>query len=328
MFGSSGKDDSEIKELGHDSGWEREVVEKLAFATIKEQRSSRRWKIFFRLAFLLLLVGFLFASFKPIQDKKLPGGSHTAVVDVNGIIFDGSEAAADVVIKGLQAAVKNSGTKGIILKINSPGGSPVQAAYIYDEIRRLKKSRPDLPIYAVVADICASGGYFIAAAADSIFVNQSSIIGSIGVVMNGFGFVDTMEKMGVERRLMTAGAHKGMLDPFSPQNEAEKEHTQKLLDGIHQNFITAVREGRGERLKENSETFSGLVWLGSESIKLGIADDFGTVQSVARNQIGEENIVDFTHHETAFDLFVKGMGASMGQSLLNAFTSASSFPIR
>ncbi len=326
MFGSSNEE--QVKELGKNSGWEREVVEKLAFATLKEQRSVRRWKIFFRLSFLLVIAAFLFASVNPIQDKKLTGGSHTAVVDVTGVIFDGSEAAADVIIAGLQAAVNSSGTKGIILKINSPGGSPVQAAYVYDEIIRIKKSRPDLPIYAVVADICASGGYFIAAAADSIYVNQSSIIGSIGVVMNGFGFVDTLERLGVERRLMTAGAHKGMLDPFSPENEAEKAHTQKLLDGIHQNFITAVKEGRGARLKVTEDTFSGLVWLGSESIDIGIADDFGTVQSVAREQIGEETIVDFTHHETVFDQLVKGMGKSMGKSVLSAFNSSSSFSIQ
>lgn len=328
MFGSSDKNENGEKALDKNPNWEREVVEKLAFATIKEQKSSRRWKIFFRLSFLLILAGFLFASFEKNQDKRFPAGSHTAVIDVSGIIFDGSKASADIVISGLQAAVKSSGTKGIILKINSPGGSPVQAAYVYDEIRRIKKNHPDLPIHAVVSDICASGGYFIAAAADSIFVNESSIIGSIGVVMNGFGFVDTLKKFGIERRLMTAGAHKGMLDPFSPQNEPEKARAQKLLDGIHQNFIAAVKQGRGARLKETPDTFSGLVWLGSESIELGIADDFGTVQSVAREQIGEPNTVDFTHHETVFDQFVKGVGTSMGQSVLSAINSGSSFTIQ
>lgn len=311
-------------------GWERNLVERLAFATLTEQKRARRWKIFFRLVFLLVLAGFLFLPSTPWQDKGLtsiPGRSHTAIVEITGIIFEGSQASADTIISGLQAAVNDSGTKGIILKINSPGGSPVQAAYVYDEIRKIKKSHPDLPIHAVVSDVCASGGYYIAAAADNIYVNQSSIIGSIGVIMNGFGFVDTMAKLGIERRLMTAGTHKGMLDPFSPVVKSEKEHIQNLLNGIHQNFIKAVREGRGSRLKESPEVFSGLVWTGAESIKFGIADGFGTTRSVAKELIGEGNIVDFTQRESIFNQFSRGVGTSLGQSLLDKVKSSAGFSL-
>lgn len=328
MFGSKG-DDQKKEGLSRDNpGWEREVVEKLAFATLSEQRRSRRWKIFFRIALLLLLAALIFNSSKPLKTKNLPGLSHTAVVEVSGIIFEGSEAEADKVISALQAAANDAGTKGVIVKINSPGGSPVQAAYIYDEIRRLKSSRPEMPFYAVVSDICASGGYYIAAAADQIIVNESSIIGSIGVVMNGFGFVDMMEKLGVERRLMTAGNKKGLLDPFSPQNESEKKHVQNLLNGIHQNFISAVKEGRGSRLVQSDEVFSGLVWLGADGIEMGLADEIGTVQSVAREKIGEPNLVNFTVRETIFDQLVKGAGRTVANTFFSGFSESSALTIR
>jgi protease-4 len=232
------------------------------------------------------------------------------VIDILGVIADSESANAEDIITSLRAAVKDKKTKGIILNINSPGGSPVQSAYIYDEIRLIKAKNPDLPIYSVVGDICASGGYYIAAASDKIFVNPASIIGSIGVIMNGFGFVDVLEKLGVERRLLTAGAHKAMLDPFSPSNEAETQHMQALLDEVHQQFIAAVRAGRGDRLKETETMFSGLVWTGAKGVTLGLADGFGSLDSVAKNEIGTKNRVDFTYKKALLEDLMGQLGAS------------------
>ena len=230
--------------------WEKKVLEQLAFAALNEQKSTRRWGIFFKLLtfgyFVALLLIVAYPNFEPEMSTN---GNHTAIVDVFGMIAEGESANAQSVITGLRDAAKDKNTKGIILNINSPGGSPVQAADIYDEIKRLKKLHPELPIYSVVGDICASGGYYIAAASDKIFVNQASLIGSIGVVMNGFGFTHVLEKLGVERRLLTAGEHKAMLDPFSPVKNQETKHMQSLLDQVHQQFIQAVRDGRGLRLK-------------------------------------------------------------------------------
>jgi len=275
------KSDSETK-----PGWERELVEKLAFAAIREQKTARRWGIFFKLltfAYLLVILGI--AIYPKLKGEINSEKAHIAIIDVLGVIGQGEGASAETVIEGLQDAVKDKNTKGIILNINSPGGSPVQSAYVYDEIRRLKKLHPDLPIYAVVGDLCASGGYYIAAASDKIFVNQASIIGSIGVIMNGFGFTGVMDKLGVERRLLIAGEHKAMLDPFSPVKELEAKHMQTLLNQVHQQFIGAVREGRGDRLKEANapELFSGLVWTGAQGVEIGLADGFGSVETVARD---------------------------------------------
>ncbi len=306
-------------------GWEKSVLEKLAFAAIDEQKAARRWGIFFKLltfAYLTVALGIvIYPKFKDGIDSTT--AEHVAIVDVLGQIVEGEAASADTVIEGLRDAAKDKNTKGIILNINSPGGSPVQSAYIYDEIRRLKAQHPQLPIYAVVGDMCASGGYYVASATDKIFVNQASIIGSIGVIMNGFGFTSVLDKLGVERRLLTAGQHKAMLDPFSPVNQQESKHMQSLLDQVHQQFIGAVREGRGKRLKETDapEMFSGLIWTGTEGVRLGLADDFGSVDSVARDQLGTEEKVNFTPQERLIDRLAGKFGASFGHAI------ASSLPI-
>ncbi len=300
-----------------DMSWERDVLEKLAFAAVTEQRRTRRWNNFFKSLMFLYLLGLLgMAMYPKFKDGvSSSDGPHAAVINISGVIAETEESNADSIIQGLRSAAKDTNTKGIILKINSPGGSPVQAAYVFDEIRRLKKEKPDLPIYSVVGDICASGGYYIAAASDKIFVSQASIIGSIGVLMNGFGFVDVLDKLGVERRLLTAGTHKAMLDPFSPSKEEETRHMQSLLDEVHQQFIEAVRTGRGDRLIESEEMFSGLVWTGTEGVRLGLADDFGNVDSIARDVLGTEEKVNFTPQERLLDKLAGSLGASFGNAL-------------
>ena len=316
----SNHDNQAVTQGRQQDGWERETIEKLAFAAVTEQRRSRRWGIFFKLLmFVYLLALFGVAMYPQIKEDFEIGTvskGHTAVIDVVGVIAEDKETNAEVIIQGLRDAVKDKNTKGIILHINSPGGSPVQSDYVYNEIRQLKQEYPDLPVISVVSDICASGGYYIASAADKIFVNQASIIGSIGVVMNGFGFVDVLDKLGVERRLLTAGAHKAMLDPFSPTNEEETQHMQKLLNQVHTQFINAVRTGRGERLKESDDMFSGLVWTGKEGVELGLADDFGDDRFVAKTVIGAEKLVNFTPHERLFDRLAGKLGASFGQTLV------------
>ena len=250
-----------------------------------------------------------------MKDGKAMTGSHTALIDIAGVIMPGGEVNADAVLGSLTDAYDSKGTKGIILRINSPGGSPVQAGIINEEIKRQKKLHPEIPVYAVVEDICASGGYYIAAAADKIYVDKASIVGSIGVLMDGYGFTGVMEKVGVERRLMTAGRNKAMLDPFSPVNPEHKAYAQALLDGIHEQFKTVVREGRGKRLHETADTFSGLFWSGEESIKIGLADALGSTDFVARDVIKQEDIVDFTHQETFADRFAKRLGASIAKHI-------------
>lgn len=303
------------------SDWEKGIIEKLAFASLEEQRKTRRWGIFFKILLFAYLLGVLVIAMYPKLKSEISPGEkqHAAVVDVLGIIAEGKAASADNIIEGLRNAVKDKDTKGVVLNINSPGGSPVQANYVYQEILRLKKKHPDIPIYAVVSDVCASGGYYIAAAADKIFVNQGSIIGSIGVIMNGFGFVDVLKKVGVERRLFTAGKHKALLDPFSPVKPDEVQHMQTLLDEVHQQFIDAVKKGRGDRLADNPDLFSGLVWTGVEGVKLGLADDFGSVDSVARDIIGTEQTVNFTPQENLLDRLTGKFGAAFGQALSNRF---------
>lgn len=298
-------------------GWEREVIEKLAFAAITEQKKTRRWGIFFKfLLFLYLLAIAGLAVYPKIKNNfGTVSEGHTAVIDVVGMIAEDKQANAADIIESLRDAVKDSNTKGIILHANSPGGSPVQSAYVYEEIRKIKKEHPKLPIYAVVSDVCASGCYYIVAAADKIFVNQASLVGSIGVLMDGFGFVDIMQKMGVERRLMTAGAHKAMLDPFSPPKEEETRYMQGLLGQVHQQFINAVKAGRGDRLKETPDTFSGLVWTGEAGVKIGIVDDFSNEDSVAKDLIGAEKRVNFTRQERLIDRIAGKLGASLGQAI-------------
>ena len=300
-------------EKSTNGSWERDILEKVALAAVVEQRRSRRWNNFFKSLMFLYLIGILSVMVYPMMDKGFSSGSskpHTAIIDILGVIAETEEANAEDIIKGLRAAAKNKQTKGIILNINSPGGSPVQSAYIYDEIQRIKAKHPELPIYSVVGDICASGGYYIAAASDKIFVNPASLIGSIGVIMNGFGFVDVLKKVGVERRLLTAGSHKAMLDPFSPSNEVETAHMQALLDEVHQQFIDAVRKGRGDRLKETENMFSGLVWTGAKGVKLGLADGFGSVDSIAKKEIGTKKKVNFTIRKQFLDELIGELGAS------------------
>ncbi|MFM2400366.1 MAG: protease, partial [Pseudomonadota bacterium] len=269
--------------------WDKRLFADVMMAAIKEQRAARRWKIFFRLAFLVLGAALLL-SLLDWPSRQAVNEPHTALIDLQGEIAVGTIASAEAVIEALQSAFDDANTKGVILRINSPGGSPVQSAMIYDEIRRLREENPDTPLHVVIEEICASGGYYVAAAADKIYVNQSSIIGSIGVLMDGFGFTEAMKKVGVERRLLTAGQHKGLLDPFSPLDATERTHIEGMLKEVHEQFITAVKQGRGERLKVTADTFSGLVYSGIAGVKNGLADDFGTVDSVARDVIKEENI--------------------------------------
>lgn len=289
--------------------WERKLIRELALSSLKERKTTRRWGIFFKIltfAYLFLLVGLLVPN--GLKEAKITDGKHTAVVNIKGVIADDTEASADNVVTGLRNAFKDKNAQGIILRINSPGGSPVQAGYINDEIVRLKKKYPSIKVYAVVTDICASGGYYIAAAADQIYVDKASIVGSIGVLMNGFGYVDVMDKIGVERRLLTAGKHKGIMDPFSPLQEFDRVYMQGMLDQIHQQFINTVKQGRGDRLKQDDKIFSGLFWSGEESIKLGLADAIGSSSYVAREIIGAEDMVDYTVSEDVFERFAKKMG--------------------
>ena len=309
---------------GSGASWERQAIEKLARAALDEQRKSRNWGIFFKTLTFVYLFVLLFAAFGWLggRDAKLPG-DHTALVELSGVIAADTRANADTINLGLNNAFENSGTRGVILRINSPGGSPVQAATINDEIHRLRAKYPQIPIYAVIEDICASGGYYVAVAADQIYVDKSSIVGSIGVLMNGFGFTGTMEKLGVERRLLTAGENKGFLDPFSPLDPAQKEYAKTMLGEIHQQFVDVVRKGRGKRLKESAETFSGLVWTGQRSIDLGLTDALGSVDYVAREVVKAEKIVDFTPRENLVERFANRFGAALGDALVRAAASGS-----
>ena len=299
-----------------EGNWEREVIEKLALAALKEQRRSRRWGIFFKLlGFAYLTVLLLIALDWRAQDG-FTAGKHTALVDIVGVIDPKGDASADRVTAALQGAFKDKNTQGVVLRINSPGGSPVQAGIIYDEIRRLRGVYPNVPMYAVVEDICASGGYYIAAAADKIYVDKASIVGSIGVILDGWGFTGTMEKLGVQRRVLVSGENKAFLDPFSPVDGKQKKHAQSMLDDIHKQFIDVVRKGRGKRLKESSDLFSGLLWTGARSIELGLSDGFGSVDFVAREVIKAEDIVDFTQKENLAERFAKRFGAAMAGVLV------------
>jgi protease IV len=306
-----------------EASWERGVIEKLAQSALDEQRRARRWGIFFKsLTFAYLLV-LLFVATGWLQGRESLPGDHTALIDLDGVISADSPANAESINQGLQDAFESKGTRGVILRINSPGGSPVQAGNINTEIRRLRERYPDVPLYAVVEDICASGGYYVAVAADRIYVDKASIVGSIGVLMDGFGFTGTMDKLGVDRRLLTAGENKGFLDPFSPVDPAQREYAKKMLGEIHQQFIDVVRQGRGKRLKEAPDTFSGLVWTGQRSVDLGLADALGSVDFVAREVIKAETIVDFTPRESIAERFAKRFGAAVGKAL---FQNAVSVP--
>ncbi len=303
-----------------DNAWQQQTIEKLALSGLQEQKTARRWSIFFKLltfAYLGLLLIMALGWF----GGKNSAAPHTALIEVNGVIEAGGDVNADSFISSLHDAYDSTGTKGIILRFNTPGGSPVQAGIINDEIKRQKALHPKIPVYGVVEDICASGGYYIAVATDKIYVDKGSIVGSIGVLMDGYGFTEIMKKVGVERRLLTAGENKAMLDPFSPVNEKHKAYAQTLINEVHEQFKTVVRNGRGARLKETSETFSGLFWSGDESIKLGLADALGSADYVAREVIKQEDIIDYTTQETVVDRFAKRFGASMAKSIgLDAMT--------
>lgn len=314
---------------GSTEHWERKVLEKLATSALQEQRRSRYWGIFFKsLTFLyLFLLLFIAAGWFGARDMASPG-KHTAMVQVDGVIAEGTRASSDQIMAGLQAAFKDVNTQGIVLRINSPGGSPVQAGQINDEIRRLREQYPNIPVYAVIEDICASGGYYIAVAADRIFVNRASLVGSIGVLMDGFGFSGVLDKLGVERRLLTAGDNKGFLDPFSPLDPAQRAHAQQMLNDIHGQFIEVVKRGRGDRLKPDPAVFSGLVWTGERSIELGLADALGSVDHVAREIIKAETIIDYTPRENIAERVVRRFGAASAEALWGAATAPRTSPVR
>ncbi|MBI1196152.1 MAG: signal peptide peptidase SppA [Gammaproteobacteria bacterium] len=310
------------RERGSDRDWERGALERVLFATLREQRSSRRWGIFFKCLLFLYLFALLYI-YLPSSWKTdgIQSGRHTALIDIRGVIADDAQASADNVIESLRDAYKNDKTSGIILRINSPGGSPVQAGEINDEIGRLRKLHPDIPVYAVVTDICASGGYYIAVAADKIFADKASMVGSIGVLMNGFGFVGTMDKLGVERRLLTAGKHKGIMDPFSPMKDEDRALIGDMLESIHQQFIDTVKQGRGDRLKVNDDTFSGLIWTGEQAVENGLIDGLHSADYVARVLIKEEHIVDFTHRRPYLERLTERLGSRFLGEMLDSRTT-------
>jgi protease-4 len=309
--------------------WERELVARLATAALKEQRRARLWGIFFKLLTFAYVTLILIMTVDWQARTDFGGGrKHTALVELNGIIAPGAEASAEKIMSGLQAAFKDKNTQGVIMRINSPGGSPVQAQTIYDEMKRLRKKYPDVPLYAVVEDICASGGYFVAAGADRIYVSPSSIVGSIGVLMNGFGFTGLMDKLGIDRRLITAGENKGMLDPFSPVDQKDVQHAKVLIADVHEQFISAVREGRGKRLKESPDLFSGLIWTGQKSVDLGIADAIGSLESVARDVIKAEDIVDYTQKEGVAEKLAKRFGMGAASAVMELVMRASPVGMR
>lgn len=294
-----------------------ERLERLGREMLRQQRADRRWRVFFRLAWLGLALAIAWALF---SDRVVPGPPskpHTALVEVRGEISADGEASAERLVAALRSAFEDKGAQAVVLRINSPGGSPVQSGIVNDEIRRLKALHGK-KVYAVVEEVCASGAYYIAVAADEIYVDKASLVGSIGVLMDGFGFVEAMKKLGIERRLLTAGENKGMLDPFSPQNEKQTALAKAMIDQIHQQFIAVVREGRGQRLKETPETFSGLFWNGEQAVTLGLADAMGNLDHVAREVIKAEEIVDYTPRDNVAERLAKRFGAGVGAGAVKA----------
>jgi protease-4 len=311
----------------NDGQWERGLIEKLATAALKEQRRARLWGIFWKLLTFAYLTVVIVMAMDWKGGADVSGGKHTALVEVQGVIAPGSESSAERVMLALQSAFKDKNTQGVVIRINSPGGSPVQAQDIFDEMRRLRLKYPDIPLYAVVEDLCASGGYYVAAAADKIYVAKGSIVGSIGVRMDNFGVVGLMEKLGIERRLITAGKNKAILDPFLPEDPAHKQIAVDLVTEIHNQFIAAVREGRGKRLKETPDMFSGLIWTGAKSIELGLADGIGGLDYVAREVVKAEDVVDFTQKENLAEKFARRFGAGAMGALLD-FSARGGLTIR
>jgi protease-4 len=305
------------------ASWERATLEKLAMATLVEQRQARRWRNGIRLAWLVLVVALVWLGWERSAAPADMSQPHTAVIEIKGEIAAGADAGAEQVVASLRLAFEDAATQGVVLLINSPGGSPVQAGIINDEIVRLK-AKHNKPIYAVVEETCASAAYYIAAGTDKIFVDKASIVGSIGVLMDGFGFTGLMEKLGVERRLMTAGENKGFLDPFSPQSDKQRAFAQSMLDQIHQQFIAVVKAGRGSRLKETPDTFSGLFWTGQQAVEMGLADQLGNLDYVAREVIKAEELVDYTRRDNVAERLVKRFGASIGEGAVRALQAAPS----
>lgn len=306
--------------------WERATLERIALKGLEEQRRARQWGALFK----LLWFGFAFVVFAAAMgwlgrggdSEKVSIGKHTALVELEGIIGAESKASADKMILALNRAFKDKNTQGIVLRINSPGGSPVQSGYINDEIRRLRTKYPEIPVHAVVQDLCASGGYYVAVAADRIYVDKASLVGSIGVIMGGFGFTGTLEKLGIERRSYTAGDNKDFLDPFAPENPAHREHAKQMLSEIHEQFVKVVRQGRGKRLKETPEMFSGLIWTGEKSVELGLADGLGSLEYVAREVFKTERVVNFTPDENYFETLSRRLGTSVGDAAVRAASRA------
>jgi len=292
---------------------------------LQDKRSERRWRLFFRLIWLALLGLIVWSFYSQRHHMQAPNTPHTALVEVRGEIAADTEASAELLLSALKSAFEDTGSQAVVLRINSPGGSPVQAGIVYDEIKRLKLKHGK-KVYAVVEEMCASGAYYIAAAADEIYVDKASVVGSIGVLMDGFGFTGLMNKLGVERRLMTAGDNKGMLDPFSPVSPRQQAYAQAMLDQIHQQFIAVVREGRGKRLKETPETFSGLFWNGEQAVKMGLADHLGNLDFVAREVVKAEEVVDYTPRDNVAERLAKRFGASMGEGAVKTLRGMA--PIR
>lgn len=297
--------------------WERRVLENIAQAFVEEQRSARRWRLISRVTWLIGLVILVWVGWGSGLQHKNTALPHTAMVEIKGEIASGGEASAELIVSAMQAAFEDEGARAVVLLINSPGGSPVQAGIINDEIKRLK-AKHNKPIYAVVEEACASAAYYIAVATDEIYVDKASIVGSIGVLMDGFGFTGLMDKLGVERRLMTAGENKGFLDPFSPQTAKQRAFAQTMLDEIHQQFIAVVKEGRGKRLKETPEMFSGLFWSGQQAIDLGLADQLGNLDFVAREVVKAEDVIDYTRRDNVAERLVKRFGAAIGEGAVRA----------
>jgi protease IV len=304
--------------------WERATLEKLAMATLVEQRQARRWRNGIRIAWLVFVVALAWFGWERGGAPADVSKPHTAVIEIKGEIAAGGEASAELVVSSMRSALEDAGTQGIVLLINSPGGSPVQAGIINDEIHRLR-AKYNKPVYAVVEETCASAAYYIAVAADKIYVDKASIVGSIGVLMDGFGFTGLMDKLGVERRLLTAGENKGFLDPFSPQTDKQSAYAHTMLDQIHQQFIGAVKAGRGTRLKETPDTFSGLFWTGQQAVEMGLADQLGSLDYVAREVIKADELVDYTRRDNVAERLVKRFGASLGEASVRALKTAPSW---
>lgn len=298
-----------------DERWARDTLTRLAFAAVTEQRRARRWGIFFKLLFFIYLLLLLALVWPDDLGSATAARKHTALVRVEGLIASGADASAKNVIEALRKAFKDEKTVGVVVEINSPGGSPVQAGEIYDEIQKLRQQYPKMPVHAVASDVCASGGYYIAAAAQKIYANKASLVGSIGVRLDSFGFTEAIAKLGVERRAYTAGRNKDFLDPFKPENPEEVQHLQGMLDAIHQQFIAAVKQGRGERLQDNPEVFSGLMWTGEQSLGLGLVDALGNTRTVAEEVIGEKNLVDYTKRSRWLERLFDSAEASLGVAL-------------